>query len=73
MYKRVKEIMRKNLLEKDMRLDGRRMDEVRKVTSEVGLLPRTHGSALLQRGMTQALSITTLGGPDDEMTLDGMM
>ena len=72
-YKRVKEVMRKNLLEKSMRLDGRATDEVREVTGEVGLLPRPHGSALFQRGITQALSIATLGGPDDEMTIDGMM
>ena len=73
MYKRVKEVMRKNLLEKSMRLDGRATDEVREVTGEVGLLPRPHGSALFKRGITQALSIATLGGPDDEMTIDGMM
>ncbi|QFR38879.1 polyribonucleotide nucleotidyltransferase [Candidatus Gracilibacteria bacterium 28_42_T64] len=72
-YKRVKEIMRKNILEKSERLDGRKPREVREVVSEVGLLPRTHGSALFRRGMTQSLSIATLGGPDDEMTLDGMM
>ena len=53
--------MRKNVLEKELRLDGRKLDEVRQVTGEVGLLPRTHGSALFRRGMTQALSITTLG------------
>jgi len=53
--------MRKNLLEKSMRLDGRATDEVREVTGEVGLLPRPHGSALFQRGITQALSIATLG------------
>lgn len=72
-YKRVKEVMRKNILEKGERLDGRKPTEVREVTSEVSLLPRTHGSALFRRGMTQALSIATLGGPDDELILDGMM
>ena len=72
-YKRVKETMRKNILEKGERLDGRKPTEVREVCSEVGLLPRTHGSALFRRGMTQSLSIATLGGPDDEMTIDGMM
>ncbi len=72
-YKRVKEIMRKNILKNDKRLDGRALDEVREVIWEVWLLPRTHGSALFQRGMTQALSITTLWGPDDVQTLDGMM
>lgn len=72
-YKRVKEVMRKNILEKWERLDGRSPRDVREVTSEVSLLPRTHGSALFRRGMTQALSIATLGGPDDELILDGMM
>jgi len=72
-YKRVKEVMRKNILEKEKRLDGRKLDEVRKVKAETGLLPRTHGSALFQRWMTQALSIATLWGPDDELIIDGMM
>lgn len=71
-YKRVKEVMRKNVLEKSIRLDGRPLDGVRQVTGEVGLLPRTHGSALFRRGMTQALSITTLGGPDDIQIIDDM-
>lgn len=65
--------MRKNILETGTRLDGRKPREIREVCSEVGLLPRTHGSALFRRGMTQSLSIATLGGPDDEMTLQGMM
>lgn len=72
-YKRVKEVMRSKILETGERLDGRNPKEVREVCSEVSLLPRTHGSALFRRGMTQSLSIATLGGPDDEMTLDGMM
>lgn len=60
-YKRVKEVMRKNVLENKKRLDGRKLDEVRHVSSETGLLPRTHGSGLFQRGITQVLSIATLG------------
>lgn len=71
-YKRVKEVMRKNVLENSRRLDGRALDEVRQVIGEVGLLPRTHGSALFQRGMTQALSIATLWGPGDVQTVDDM-
>lgn len=71
-YKRVKEIMRKNILENDKRLDGRKPNEVRNIKTEVGLLPRTHGSALFQRGMTQVLNICTLGGPEDIMLVDGM-
>lgn len=72
-YKRVKEIMRNNILKKERRLDGRKLNEVREVIWEVGLLPRTHGSALFQRWMTQSLSITTLWWPDDVQTLDWMM
>ncbi|MDQ7022742.1 MAG: polyribonucleotide nucleotidyltransferase [Candidatus Gracilibacteria bacterium] len=72
-YKRVKEVMRENILKSEKRLDGRKIDEVRQISSEVSLLPRTHGSALFQRGMTQALTITTLGGPDDEQLSAGMM
>lgn len=71
-YKRVKEVMRKNVLENSRRLDGRWLDEVRQIKGEVGLLPRTHGSALFQRGMTQALSIATLWGPGDVQTVDDM-
>ncbi len=72
-YKRVKEVMRKNILEKNKRLDWRELNEVREIIWETGLLARTHGSALFQRGMTQALSIVTLWGPDDELTLEWMM
>ena len=72
-YKRVKEVMRENILKSEKRLDWRKIDEVRQIKSEVSLLPRTHGSALFQRGMTQALSIATLGWPDDEQLSAGMM
>ena len=72
-YKRVKEVMRKNILEKGRRLDGRAVNEVRQINGETGLLPRTHGSALFQRGMTQALTIATLWGPDDQMVMEWMM
>jgi polyribonucleotide nucleotidyltransferase len=71
-YKRVKEIMRKNILENERRLDGRAPNAVRNIVGETGLLPRTHGSALFQRGMTQVLNICTLGGPEDKMIVDGM-
>ncbi len=64
--------MRNNILEKDQRLDGRRLDEVRKINIEVGLIPRTHGSALFQRGETQALTLTTLGAPGDAQIIDSM-
>ncbi len=71
-YKRVKEIMRKNILENERRLDGRAPNAVRTIVGEVGLLPRTHGSALFQRGMTQVLNVCTLGWPEDNMLVDGM-
>jgi len=54
------------------RPDGRRMDEVRPISAEVNILPRTHGSGLFQRGETQALTVLTLGAPGDEQTIDGM-
>lgn len=71
-YKRVKEVMRKNVILKEKRLDGRKLNEVRSIIWEVGLLPRTHWSALFQRGMTQILSVTTLWGPDDIQIIDDM-
>jgi polyribonucleotide nucleotidyltransferase len=63
---------RKLVLEKGLRVDGRKADEVRALSAEVKLLPRTHGSGLFQRGETQVLSVVTLGSPSDEQTLDGM-
>ncbi|MFA6512231.1 MAG: polyribonucleotide nucleotidyltransferase [Patescibacteria group bacterium] len=59
-------------LEEGKRVDGRALDEVRPLTVEVGLLPRTHGTGLFQRGETQVLSVVTLGSPGDEQTLDSM-
>ena len=64
--------MRKTVLETRKRLDGRRTDEVRPVRSTAPILPRTHGSALFERGVTQVLSITTLGGPSDIQLVDDM-
>lgn len=65
-------IFKKRVLEKDERPDGRKLDEVRPIFCQVGLLPRTHGSALFTRGETQALSIVTLGGPGMEQVIDTM-
>ncbi|MFA5358628.1 MAG: polyribonucleotide nucleotidyltransferase [Patescibacteria group bacterium] len=62
----------KAILENDQRVDGRKLDEIRPLACEVGLLPRTHGSALFNRGETQILSTVTLGSPGDEQTLDSM-
>ncbi len=60
------------ILNKDQRLDGRTLFEVRDLNVEVGLLPRTHGTGLFQRGDTQVLSVVTLGSPGDVQTLDTM-
>jgi polyribonucleotide nucleotidyltransferase len=60
------------ILDKQVRLDGRKMDETRPLDSEIGLLPRTHGSALFARGETHILSIVTLGSPGDVMLIDHM-
>ena len=65
-------IFKKSVLEKDERPDGRKLNEVRPISCIVGLLPRTHGSALFTRGETQALSIVTLGGPGMEQIIDTM-
>ncbi|MDX9915145.1 MAG: polyribonucleotide nucleotidyltransferase [Sphaerochaeta sp.] len=63
-------ILRASILDKGVRTDGRKADEIRKITCEVGLLPRTHGSALFTRGETQALAVTTLGTASDEQMFD---
>src|SRR5512134_1808695 len=63
-------IMRQEILGNGRRPDGRRFDEIRNITSEVGVLPRTHGSALFQRGETQALVTVTLGTSEDTQSID---
>lgn len=68
----LKKYIQKQILEKDRRVDGRAMDETRKISAEVGVLPRTHGSALFTRGETQVLTVVTLGSKGDEQLLDGM-
>jgi polyribonucleotide nucleotidyltransferase len=60
------------ILEKGIRADGRRIDQIRDLGSMVGVVPRTHGSGLFQRGQTQVLSTVTLGSPGMEQTLDTM-
>ncbi|MBU1147570.1 MAG: polyribonucleotide nucleotidyltransferase, partial [Candidatus Omnitrophica bacterium] len=65
-----KEEVRKFILEKKKRVDGRKCEDIRDITCEVGVLPRTHGSGLFTRGQTQSLSIATLGTGDDEQRLD---
>ena len=68
----VSEEFRRNILEHDKRPDGRKLDQIRPLSIEVGVLPRPHGSALFTRGETQALSTVTLGSLDDEQVLDTM-
>ncbi len=67
------EEMRKMILEDGKRLDGRGLRDIRKITCEIGLLPRTHGSALFTRGETQSLTTTTLGTKLDEQMLEGLL
>ena len=66
----VKVLTRETILGQGQRLDGRRFDQVRPITCEVGLLPRTHGSALFTRGETQALVTSTLGTSDDAQIIE---
>jgi polyribonucleotide nucleotidyltransferase len=65
--------MREMILSKGKRLDGRGLTDIRPITIEVGLLPRTHGSALFQRGETQSLTTMTLGTKLDEQIIDGLL
>jgi polyribonucleotide nucleotidyltransferase len=64
--------MRKNILEKEERIDGRGLTDVRPISVALDVLPCTHGSAIFQRGETMAISITTLGGPGDAQVVDTM-
>ena len=68
----VDRLIHENILKSDKRPDGRKLDEVRELICQVDILPRTHGSALFVRGSTQALAITTLGGPGDEQLFETM-
>ena len=72
LHKIVKEIVRRMITKEKIRPDGREVEEVRPISCEVGLLPRTHGSGLFTRGQTQILTITTLGSLGDEQVLDGL-
>ncbi len=69
----IKNKVRKEILEKGIRFDGRKVDEIRPLTIKVGVLPRTHGSAIFKRGMTQSLTITTLGSPALEQYIESMV
>ncbi|WP_368650509.1 polyribonucleotide nucleotidyltransferase [Bacillus inaquosorum] len=70
--KMVKNEVRRLITEEKVRPDGRGVDQIRPLSSEVGLLPRTHGSGLFTRGQTQALSVCTLGALGDVQILDGL-
>ena len=72
LYKLQKKVVRRWLLDDGKRVDGRRLDQIRPLASEVGLLPRTHGSALFTRGQTQVLTTVTLGPVSDQQMLDGI-
>ena len=65
-------LVHKNAIKYNKRVDGRKLDQIREISAEVGLLPRTHGSGLFSRGQTKALSILTLGGPGDQQLIEGM-
>ena len=69
----VKKSAREQIIKKGKRADGRRPDEVRPIEIEVGLLPRTHGSAVFKRGQTQVLTVTTLGSPSLEQLIESMV
>ena len=66
------EVLRRDIIEHGRRVDGRPLDKVRQIVSEVGVLPRTHGSALFTRGETQALVVATLGTGEDEQWIDAL-
>ena len=72
LYKLEKKCVRKMIFEEHKRPDGRAIDEIRPLSCEVGLLPRTHGSAIFTRGQTQVMSIVTLGMKNEEQILDGL-
>ena len=66
------ELFRNIVVKEKIRADGRKMDEIRPLSTDIDLLPRTHGSALFTRGQTQALSITTLGALNEHQVIDGL-
>ena len=72
MYKTQKYVVRRWLLDEQKRVDGRKMDEIRPLAAEVGLLPRVHGSGMFTRGQTQVMTIVTLGPVSDQQMLDGI-
>jgi len=70
--KEIDRVVHENVILREMRPDGRKLDEIREIHCEVGAIPRTHGSGIFCRGQTKALSILTLGAPGDVQLLEGM-
>ena len=68
----INNVVHRNVLEKERRVDGRKLDQLRAISSEVGVIPLTHGNGLFMRGDTQALSILTLGSPGQEQWMESM-
>ncbi len=68
----IKTLVRKMILDEKKRIDGRSYDDIRSITCETPVLPRTHGSALFTRGETQSLTVTTLGTRTDEQRIEGL-
>jgi polyribonucleotide nucleotidyltransferase len=68
----VREDVRRRILDENIRLDGRTPTDIRPISCSIGILPRTHGSALFTRGQTQALAVTTLGTKSDEQIVDDL-
>jgi len=68
----VKKLVHEKAIKEERRVDGRKLDEMREVCCEAGLVPRTHGSGLFCRGITKSLSILTLGGPGEQQLIEGM-
>ena len=66
------ELVHKNILDNDKRPDNRKLDEIRQITCQVGVLPRPHGTGVFTRGETQVLNVITLGPPGDEQIIDTM-
>lgn len=71
-HEKEKNALRALIIKDNFRVDGRSLTEIRPLSSEVGILPRTHGSALFTRGETQAIVVSTLGTADDEQMIDGL-
>ncbi|MBU2545345.1 polyribonucleotide nucleotidyltransferase [Patescibacteria group bacterium] len=65
-------LVHEGVLKENKRVDGRKLDEVRRIIADVSVLPRTHGTGLFSRGLTKSLSILTLGSPGDQQLIDGM-